>query len=208
MHEMRNVLGWAALLAALVGTASAEYHLAIACGFGAALAGCVPAALDIYALAAFKAHRDVPAVVTTLIAVNAASHLVSSGLLAVSVPLVVAVSAIAPLVLWRVHALQADADEMQPDADAAECSPEPEVRPIAPDAAYALMDAVQPTPSAPEMQPVAEQLPEWMHSYIEDARRLDAAHREAHGRPIPLRALQSELRIGQRRAQELKAALR
>lgn len=202
---MRNVLGWAALLAALVGTASAEYHLAIACGFGAALAGCVPAALDIYALAAFKAHRDVPAVVTTLIAVNAASHLVSSGLLAVSVPLVVAVSAIAPLVLWRVHALQADAapDAVQPDPSA------PEMQADAPVAEQDAPEMHAAEPSDAADAPVAEQdAPAWMHSYIEDARRLDAAHREAHGRPIPLRALQTELRIGQRRAQELKAALR
>ncbi len=40
-----------------------------------------------------------------MIGVNAASHLVTAGLLPVNVPLVVAVSAIAPLVLWRVHRL-------------------------------------------------------------------------------------------------------
>ncbi|MCK1795150.1 hypothetical protein MTQ01_03830 [Streptomyces sp. XM4193] len=58
-----------------------------------------------YALAALRARRDVLVVVAVLIAVNGASHLVEVGLLPVNVPLVVAVSAIAPLVLWRVHRL-------------------------------------------------------------------------------------------------------
>ncbi|MEU3620622.1 hypothetical protein ABZ725_51560 [Streptomyces sp. NPDC006872] len=101
----RDPLLWAALAAVLVVLASAEYNLAVACGFGQYVAAGVPAALDVYALAALRARRDVLAVVTVLIAVNAASHLVEVGLFPVSVPLVVAVSAVAPLVLWRVHRL-------------------------------------------------------------------------------------------------------
>lgn len=101
----RDPLLWAALAAVLTVLASAEYNLAVACGFGTYVAAGVPAALDVYALAALRARRDVLAVVTVLIAVNAASHLVEVGLLPVSVALVVAVSAVAPLVLWRVHRL-------------------------------------------------------------------------------------------------------
>lgn len=101
----KDVLLWAALVAALTVTASAEYELARAAGFGVYVAGGVPAALDIYAVRALRARRDVPAVVLAMVAVNAASHLVVAGLLPVSVPLVVAVSSIAPLVLWRVHRL-------------------------------------------------------------------------------------------------------
>lgn len=101
----RDPLLWAALTAVLVVLASAEYRLAVACGFGQYVSAGVPAALDVYALAALRARRDVLAVVTVLIGVNAASHLVEVGLLPVSVPLVVAVSAVAPLVLWRVHRL-------------------------------------------------------------------------------------------------------
>jgi hypothetical protein len=101
----RDPLLWAALTAVLVVLASAEYQLAVACGFGQYVAAGVPAALDVYALAALKARRDVLAVVTVLIGVNAASHLVEVGLLPVSVTLVVSVSAVAPLVLWRVHRL-------------------------------------------------------------------------------------------------------
>jgi hypothetical protein len=101
----RDPLLWAALAAVLVVLASAEYRLAVACGFGQYVAAGVPAALDVYALAALRARRDVLAVVVTLIAVNAASHLVEVGLVPVDVPLVVAVSAVAPVVLWRVHRL-------------------------------------------------------------------------------------------------------
>lgn len=108
----RDPLLWAALVAVLVVLASAEYRLAVACGFGTWVAAGVPAALDVYALAALRARRDVLAVVAVLIGVNAASHLVEVGLLPVDVPLVVAVSAVAPLVLWRVHRLgESNADQ-------------------------------------------------------------------------------------------------
>ncbi|WP_331448014.1 hypothetical protein [Streptomyces xanthochromogenes] len=110
----RDPLLWAALGAVLVVLASAEYDLARACGFGLYVAAGVPGALDIYAVRALRAGRDVAAVVVTLILVNAASHLVTAGLLPVSVPLVVAVSAIAPLVLWRVHRLRLDEPVSEP----------------------------------------------------------------------------------------------
>ncbi|QIY72034.1 hypothetical protein HEP84_25685 [Streptomyces sp. RLB1-33] len=108
---MKNdYLKWGALLFALVATASAEYELARQVGFNQWVAAAVPGALDIYTVRALRAHRDVLAAVAAMIGVNAASHLVTAGLLPVNVPLVVAVSAIAPLVLWRVHRL---ADETE-----------------------------------------------------------------------------------------------
>jgi hypothetical protein len=110
----KDPLLWAALLAALAVTASAEYELARAAGFGMYVAGGVPAALDVYAVRALRARRDVAAVVVAMVAVQAAAHLVAAGLLAVSVPLVVAVSSIAPLVLWRVHTLAEDAHTPPP----------------------------------------------------------------------------------------------
>ncbi|MER7174596.1 hypothetical protein [Streptomyces mesophilus] len=102
----RDVLGWLSLAATFVVTASAEYQLARACGFGVYVAGAVPAALDIYALRALRAGRDMAAVVVAMATVNALSHLVSADIIPVSWPLVVAVSCIAPLVMWRVHALR------------------------------------------------------------------------------------------------------
>ncbi|MEH0520550.1 hypothetical protein QBA38_16200 [Streptomyces stelliscabiei] len=109
---MKNdVLKWGALVAALVATASAEYELARAVGFNQWVAAAVPAALDLYTVRALRAHKEVLAAVAAMIGVNAASHLVTTGLLPVNVWLVVAVAAIAPLVLWRVHSLGTGHDE-------------------------------------------------------------------------------------------------
>lgn len=115
---MKNdVLKWGALVAALVATASAEYELARAVGFNQWVAAAVPAALDLYTVRALRAHKEVLAAVAAMIGVNAASHLVTTGLLPVNVWLVVAVAAIAPLVLWRVHSLGTGPEEPASRAD-------------------------------------------------------------------------------------------
>ncbi|MFJ3024108.1 hypothetical protein ACIPH4_24650 [Streptomyces tendae] len=140
---MKNdYLKWGALVAALVATASAEYELARAVGFNQWVAAAVPGALDIYTVRALRAHRDVLAAVAALIAVNAASHLVTTGLLPVNVWLVVAVAAIAPLVLWRVHRL-ADAPETEPSDAPEEYAPEPESEPVP-----AVPEPARPVPAA------------------------------------------------------------
>jgi hypothetical protein len=147
----RDPLLWAALVAALVVLASAEYRLAVACGFGQYVAAGVPAALDVYALAALRARRDVLAVVAVLIGVNAASHLVEVGLLPVDVPLVVAVSAVAPLVLWRVHRLGEVHAEPVPAAPELRSEPaEPEAELAAEEAEPILIErAPEPVDAAP-----------------------------------------------------------
>ncbi|MEU7718182.1 hypothetical protein [Streptomyces tibetensis] len=147
----RDPLLWVATAAVLTVLASAEYELARACGFGLYVAAGVPAALDVYALAALRARRDVLAVVLSLIAVNAASHLVEVGLLPVSVALVVAVSAVAPLVLWRVHRLS----ELQPEP-AAEPVPavaEPAAEPAEPITVERAPEPVDVTPVGPVLGP-------------------------------------------------------
>ncbi|MFD5567980.1 hypothetical protein [Streptomyces cadmiisoli] len=180
----KDLLGALALLAALIATASAEYQLARAVGFGEFTAGCIPAALDVYALRAFSVKRDVPAVVAALIATNALAHLVSSGLLPVGVPLVIAVSAIAPLVLWRVKALGGPLTPRQP----APVAVEPE-RAAHPTERRTELPALEPEVNADPLIAAARQM-----------------QRDA-GKLPTLRALQSELRIGQSRAQRIRAAL-
>ncbi|MEV7976223.1 hypothetical protein [Streptomyces sp. NPDC086519] len=154
---MKNdVLKWAALAAALVATASAEYELARQVGFNQWVAGAVPGALDIYTVRAMRAHKDVLAAVVAMIGVNAASHLVTAGLLPVNVPLVVAVSAIAPLVLWRVHALRIeDAVPAEPTSlDNIQTGPVATVERV-PEPYPALPE---PVPAVPEAVPVGARL--------------------------------------------------
>lgn len=147
----KDVLLWAALLAALAVTASAEYDLARAAGFGQYVAGGVPAALDVYAVRALKARRDVAAVVLAMIAVNGMSHLVATGLLPVSVPLVVSVSSIAPLVLWRVHRLAEHVGQ----------APEPVVVPAEPNPVPAPLEwAPEPKPQASSAEPAPPAWPQ------------------------------------------------
>lgn len=154
---MKNdVLKWAALAAALVATASAEYELARAVGFSEWVAAAVPGALDIYTIRAMRAHKDVLAAVVAMIGVNAASHLVTAGLLPVNVPLVVAVSAIAPLVLWRVHALRVDEGTQIVGTPGEDVEGYEVVRtPVEPEAYPALPE---PVPAVPEAVPAGVRL--------------------------------------------------
>lgn len=96
---------WGALACTLVGTAHAEYTLAVATGVHPWVAACVPGALDLYVIRALQVRRDVFLAVLVMCSVNVASHLVSAGVLAVGWELISAVGALAPLVLWRVHSL-------------------------------------------------------------------------------------------------------
>ncbi|WP_406355021.1 hypothetical protein OHB56_21125 [Streptomyces sp. NBC_01635] len=220
----RDPLLWAALAAVLVVLASAEYELAVACGFGTYVAAGVPAALDVYALAALRARRDVLAVVLTLIAVNAASHLVEVGLLPVSVPLVVAVSAVAPLVLWRVHRLSEvrpaapevtepvtveRVEDDQPEPVALVARPLPEVVPAS--------ARMLPVVARPEPVEVATSVPAETGRQVvtevvtltpaELRRKASKLHREAvrsTNRPVTIKTLQDELSLSRREATELR----
>ena len=103
--RVKDWLKWVAAGFALAATASAEYDLACAIGMNEWIAVAVPGALDAYVVRALRAHREVLTAVLAMVGVNAASHLVTAGIMPVDWRLITAVSAIAPLVLWRVHAL-------------------------------------------------------------------------------------------------------
>lgn len=133
----RDYLKAGAMVAALVTMAPAEYHLAQGCGFGQWLAAGLPASLDIYTLRALRTGRDVIAVAVVMIAVNAASHLIAAGHLAVSWYLIVAVSALPILVLVRVERLGKEDTgtavvEAEPEVFQMEHQPEPAAVPAEP----------------------------------------------------------------------------
>lgn len=226
---MKNdFLKWGALAAALVATASAEYELARAVGFNEWVAAAVPAALDLYTVRALRAHREVLAAVAAMIGVNAASHLVTTGLLPVNVWLVVAVAAIAPLVLWRVHSLgdvtaevttpvttepvevTTEVGHFDPPAEPAEV-----VIPVAPalesgvfwDAhkgsdLYTKLTASVPAVQAREVVTEVIAL-----SPAELRRKARNLHRQAvrsTNRPVTIKTLQDELGLSRREATELR----
>ena len=105
LRSLKDPLKWVAAACALVATASAEYELARAIGMNPWVALAVPGALDAYVVRALRAHREVLTSVLAMVGVNAVSHLLTAGVLVLDWRIITAVSAIAPLVLWRVHAL-------------------------------------------------------------------------------------------------------
>lgn len=101
-----DLILWGALGCALVGTAHAEYTLALSVGANQFVAGAVPGALDLYVIRALQQGRDVFVAVLVMVAANVASYLVHSGDVPVDWRLRSAVGALAPLILWRVYSLR------------------------------------------------------------------------------------------------------
>ena len=104
--EENDLILWGALGCALVGTAHAEYTLALSVGANPFVAGAVPGALDLYVVRALQQGRDVFVAVLVMVAANVASYLVHSEDVPVDWRLRSAVGALAPLILWRVYSLR------------------------------------------------------------------------------------------------------
>lgn len=97
---------WGSLGCALVSTAHAEYTLATAAHFNEYVALAVPGALDLYVVRALQQRRDVFVAVLAMVAANVTSHLIAGGVLGVRWPVIAAVGAVAPLIVWRVYSLK------------------------------------------------------------------------------------------------------
>ncbi|MQS18060.1 hypothetical protein F7Q99_39210 [Streptomyces kaniharaensis] len=227
MKVQRDWLAWGALAAALVGTASAEYGLAQAVGFGTYTAACVPAALDLYAVRSIRAGRDVWAAVLAMVVTNSLSHLVAARLLSVEWPLFVAVSAIAPLVLWRVHRLahHVPADPEPEPAPVTEPDPVPVPEPVPAPAleSVPVTEPVQltvdggevPYPTTPDVpadrsrrtRKVSASVPAPADAELIEAARTEYADVLAEGGKPSIRDLRERYRIGQPRAQRVREAL-
>lgn len=121
---------WGALGCALVSTAHAEYTLATAAHFNEYVALAVPGALDLYVVRALQQRRDVFVAVLAMVAANVASHLIAGGVLEVRWPVIAAVGAVAPLIVWRVYALKYESGAVSAPAPVDECAGEkPQVNP-------------------------------------------------------------------------------
>jgi hypothetical protein len=96
-----------ALVAGIAVTAAGEWELARLVGISRAVAPLLAVVIDVYVIAAVRAGqgRDVAASLTMMGGAQVAAHLISTGHIGSSVALVAAVSLVAPVVIWRVHAL-------------------------------------------------------------------------------------------------------
>ncbi|MEU7010385.1 hypothetical protein [Streptomyces sp. NPDC046332] len=225
----RDWVLWGALACTLVGTAHAEYTLAVATGVHPWVAACVPGALDLYVIRALQVRRDVFLAVLVMCAVNVASHLVTAGVLVVGWELISAVGALAPLVLWRVHALwhtrtrkellwgvPAGTREAVESASAPEAPPKPETpAPAAPTQAPECAhgwpldwDCTECAPSpAPQTDAPAPDGNDIDAEYMDAARRHWNDVVAKTGAPPSARSLKAALAVGQTRAGRIRTRL-
>jgi hypothetical protein len=150
------------LAAGMVYTASAEYQLARTLGANEGVAAMLPVAIDAYVIAALRWFRsfDIALSLALMGTAQVAAHLLDAGVMTVNITMVVVVSLLVPVSIWRTHALartteavpEAVAVAAVPDAPAVsvERVPErPRVRPPAP--VPAVLEAV---PAAARMLPI------------------------------------------------------
>lgn len=156
-HPIDAIGPWIALCAAVGLTASGEYQLAQLAGWGALIAGLLPTAVDIYVVIAIRAHRDVAGAIVMMIATNALYHLAAANLFGTDGRpghlawwLIVAVTAIAPMVMWRIHRIAPRRSEQQETAVPVAAQ---EAAPIATD--IVPQSASAPATEAPQ-EPIAE----------------------------------------------------
>ncbi|MFJ2399835.1 hypothetical protein ACIOUE_00925 [Streptomyces xanthochromogenes] len=109
------------LVAGVGFTATAEYDLARTIGAAVPVAVLLPLALDVYVVAAIRRARgrDIALSLILMGTAQIAAHMLAAHVVAVSVPLVAAVSLLVPLSIWRVHALAVPVKKKQASASTA-----------------------------------------------------------------------------------------
>lgn len=100
-------LAHVSLAAGVVFTATAEYSLARRLGAMEPVAVMLPVAIDAYAIAALKRFRafDIALSLLLMCAAQVSAHLLDSHVMPVNGWLVVVVSLLVPVAIWRTHAL-------------------------------------------------------------------------------------------------------
>lgn len=117
-------LAHVSLAAGVVFTATAEYSLARRLGAQEPVAVMLPVAIDAYAIAALKRFRafDIALSLMLMCAAQVSAHLLDSHVMPVNGWLVVVVSLLVPVAIWRTHALARSEQEtpVEPVAEYAE----------------------------------------------------------------------------------------
>ncbi|MFG2544363.1 hypothetical protein ACGFOM_18170 [Streptomyces sp. NPDC048594] len=217
--SIRKWLTRGSVAAGIAFTATAEYDLALALGASRPVAVMLPLALDLYVIAALRWFRrvDIALSLALMGAAQVAAHLLSADVMTVNTPMVVVVSLLVPVSIWRTHALARPVPDPAPavPAPAAEDvpapEPEPERVPVSLTKAPALpaVPAAPPRVRAPRTRrtgrtrsravpgPVAPGTPDPL---------VETARQTLGGTPS-VRKLRSEYGIGQVRAQRIRDEL-
>lgn len=134
---MRTWLTRLSLGAGVAFTASAEYQLARTLGADQAIAAMLPVAVDAYVIAALRWFRafDIALSLSLMGATQISAHLLDARVMRVNIPMVVVISLLVPVAIWRTHAL---ARRTAPEA----ASGEPNVSPA--DAPGVVLDHTSP----------------------------------------------------------------
>lgn len=150
------------LAAGVAFTATAEYQLARTLGAVPPVAAMLPLSIDAYVVAALRWFRplDIALSLALMGAAQVAAHLLDAHVMTVNIPMVVVVSLLVPVSIWRTHALARNTDAVPETSDrdlsvdapqvSVERVPEPpRVRPAAP--VPAVLEAV---PAAVQLLPI------------------------------------------------------
>ena len=193
------------LVSACALSAQAEFTLASAIGIPGALAGAFPAAVDALMLAALQHRRFVAVASLLMAALNVASHLLVSPVAGLHPAFVACISAVPVLVVYLIERMApreaisvslATPERVSEENSAERVEAREKGIQGTPSIAPPALPLAAPASSAPNADPLQS-----------DARALDTASRDATGKPVALRELQRELRIGQKRAQRIRLAL-
>lgn len=104
---MRKWLTRLSLAAGIAFTAHAEYDLARTLGADPAIAAMLPVAIDAYVVAALRWFRgfDITLSLALMGAAQIAAHMLDAKVMTVNIPMVIVVSLLVPVAIWRTHAL-------------------------------------------------------------------------------------------------------
>lgn len=198
------------ILTGVAFTATAEYQLARSLGATEPIAAMLPATIDAYVVGALRRFRgpDIALSLALMSAAQIAAHLLDAGVMRVNVPMVVVVSLLVPVAIWRTHALA----RPRPPAAPVPAVPAAVAVP-APEAILERVPAPEVHPELPAPVAAAEQprRPQVRAPYtpapgVDD---LLAQVRADFGSKVPsVRALRATYSIGQPKAQQIQAELK
>ncbi|MFE6092731.1 hypothetical protein ACFQ7M_12170 [Streptomyces massasporeus] len=204
------------LAAGIAFTAHAEYDLARTLGADPVIAVMLPVAIDAYVVAALRWFRalDVTLSLALMGAAQVGAHLLDARVMAVNIPLVVVVSLLVPVALWRTHALARSEDEVTtpvPSPTPAQVVTSvpalPESSPHAWDASATTRSTTEVTTSVPATTPrqvVTEVVTLTPSELRKRALKLNRQVVADTGKPVTIDRLREEFDLSRRAAAELR----